>query len=311
MDLIEIGTLLRETRERKGLSIEAVEEKTKIAPSVISALEEGNRERFPHPVYARGFVRSYALLLGLDAQDLCAHFSREYPVPTEADHPEHHAPKIRVRTHDADHVNTIVRVVAIAGILALGALGWYVFDVYRSRQVTESAPAVQEPAPAPAPQAQTLPPENVPAPLTQMQEVAAEPQLPAGAEAVQNASPADAGNASAAPAAGQAPAPAAAKQPEASVVAPAANREQAPSAPAATGGERTLRISASSASWLQARPDDKVVDYFLRKGESATITFRDSLSVKFGNAGGVALELDGKPYPFEAKLGEVKTLVVQ
>ncbi|WP_043776316.1 helix-turn-helix domain-containing protein [Desulfomicrobium escambiense] len=311
MDLIEIGTLLRETRERKGLSIEAVEEKTKIAPSVISALEEGNRERFPHPVYARGFVRSYALLLGLDAQDLCAHFSREYPVPTEADHPEHHAPKIRVRTHDADHVNTIVRVVAIAGILALGALGWYVFDVYRSRQVTESAPAVQEPAPAPAPQAQTLPPENVPAPLTQMQEVAAEPQLPAGAEAVQNASPADAGNASAAPAAGQVPAPAAAKQPEASVVAPAVTREQAPSAPAATGGERTLRISASSASWLQARPDDKVVDYFLRKGESATITFRDSLSVKFGNAGGVALELDGKPYPFEAKLGEVKTLVVQ
>ncbi|HCU70074.1 MAG TPA: DUF4115 domain-containing protein, partial [Desulfomicrobium sp.] len=146
MDLIEIGTLLRETRERKGLSIEAVEERTKIAPSVISVLEEGNRERFPHPVYARGFVRSYALLLGLDAQDLCAHFSREYPVPTEADHPEHHAPRIKVRTHDADHVNTIVRVVAIVGILALGALGWYVFDVYRSRQAQAPAPAVQEPA---------------------------------------------------------------------------------------------------------------------------------------------------------------------
>ena len=313
MDLIEIGTLLRETRERKGLSIEAVEERTKIAPSVISALEEGNRERFPHPVYARGYVRSYALLLGLDAQDLCAHFSREYPVPTEADHPEHHAPRIKVRTHDADHVNTIVRVVAIVGILALGALGWYVFDVYRSRQAVAPAPAVQEPAPAPAPQSQTLPPENVPAPLTQMQEVAAEPQLPAGAEAVQNATPAAevAANASAAPAVGQEPAPAVANRTEAPVAAPTATREQAPSGPATVGGERTLRISANSASWLQARPDDKVVDYFLRKGESATITFRDSLSVKFGNAGGVALELDGKPYPFEANLGEVRTLVVQ
>lgn len=313
MDLIEIGTLLRETRERKGLSIEAVEERTKIAPSVISALEEGNRERFPHPVYARGFVRSYALLLGLDAQDLCAHFSREYPVPTEADHPEHHAPRIKVRTHDADHVNTIVRVVAIVGILALGALGWYVFDVYRSRQAQAPAPAVQEPAPAPAPQSQTLPPENVPAPLTQMQEVAAEPQLPAGAEDGQNATPAAevAANASAAPAVGQEPAPAVANRTDVSVATPAATREQAPSAPAAAGGERTLRISAHSASWLQARPDDKVVDYFLRKGESATITFHDSLSIKFGNAGGVALELDGKPYPFEAKLGEVRTLVVQ
>jgi cytoskeleton protein RodZ len=146
-----------------------------------------------------------------------------------------------------------------------------------------------------------------------MQEVAAEPQVPAGAEDAQNATPAveAAANASAAPAVGQEPAPAVANRTEASVAAPAAVREQAPSAPTAAGGEQTLRISAHSASWLQARPDDKVVDYFLRKGESATITFRDSLSVKFGNAGGVALELDGKPYPFEAKLGEVKTLVVQ
>lgn len=94
MDLIEIGTALRQARERRGLSIEAVEERTKIAPSVITALEEGNRDRFPHPVYARGFVRSYALLLGLDAAELCSHFSREYPVPTEADHPEHHAPRV-------------------------------------------------------------------------------------------------------------------------------------------------------------------------------------------------------------------------
>jgi cytoskeleton protein RodZ len=72
-----------------------------------------------------------------------------------------------------------------------------------------------------------------------------------------------------------------------------------------------LVISAHAASWLQARPDDKVVDYFLRKGESASITFSKTLSVKFGNAGGVKLELDGKPYPFQAASGEVKTLVVQ
>lgn len=316
MDLIEIGRLLREGRESKGLSIETVEERTKIAPSVISALEEGNRDRFPHPVYARGFVRSYAMLLGLDAAELCAHFSREYPVPTEADHPEHHAPKIKVRTHDSDHVNTIVRVAAIVGILALGALGWYVFDVYRSRQAQAPTPAVQEPAPAPAPQpqTQTLPPETVPAPLTQMQEVASEPQLPAGQEAVPNATSGpgpDAGaaaNASAVPAAdkaGSAPA-AVEKRPEPAAAAPSAQKS-----PAAAGPERTLRITAHSASWLQARPDDKVVDYFLRKGESATISFHDTLSIKFGNAGGVALELDGKPYPFEAKLGEVRTLVVQ
>ena len=284
MDLNEIGTALREGRERKGLSVEDVEEKTKISPSVIVALEEGNKARFPHPVYAKGFVRSYALLLGLDAAELCADFSREYPVPSDNDQPEIHAPQITVKMHDSGHVVTLVRIVAIVGILALGALGWYVFDVYRSRSapapVAEVAPP---PAQAPAP-AQVAPPASLPAP---------------------NA----AGAAAAAVAGAAAKKDAAAEKPAASV-APASEAAPAPK-PAVDGRERVLRISAHSASWLQARPDDRVVDYFLRKGESATITFRSSLSIKFGNAGGVKLELDGQPYPFDAALGEVKTLVVE
>ena len=314
MDLNEIGTALREGRERKGLSVEDVEEKTKISPSVIVALEEGNKARFPHPVYAKGFVRSYALLLGLDAAELCADFSREYPVPSDNDQPEIHAPQITVKMHDSGHVVTLVRIVAIVGILALGALGWYVFDVYRSRSapapVAEVAPP---PAQAPAP-AQVAPPASLPAPLTQMQEVAAQPAeheqgAADGLNATGQPAPNAAGAAAAAVAGAAAKKDAAAEKPAASV-APASEAAPAPK-PAVDGRERVLRISAHSASWLQARPDDRVVDYFLRKGESATITFRSSLSIKFGNAGGVKLELDGQPYPFDAALGEVKTLVVE
>jgi cytoskeleton protein RodZ len=316
MDLNEIGTALRQGRERKGLSVEEVEEKTKISPSVIVALEEGNKARFPHPVYAKGFVRSYALLLGLDAAELCAHFSREYPVPSDNDQPEIHAPQITVKMHDSGRVVTAVRIAAIVGILALGALGWYVFDVYRTRSAPAPAAEVAPPqAPAPAP-AQVAPTAPMPAPLTQMQEVASQPtEHDQGAVDAPNATGADAANATGSEApAGEGAAPAgkkdaAAAKPEASVT-PASEAAPA-SRPAADGRERVLRISAHSASWLQARPDDRVVDYFLRKGESATITFRSSLSVKFGNAGGVKLELDGQPYPFDAALGEVKTLVVE
>jgi len=311
MDLNEIGTALREGRERKGLSIEAVEEKTKIAPAVITALEEGNRERFPHPVYAKGFVRSYALLLGLDAVELCAHFSREYPVPADTEHPEAHAPQIRVKMHDSGHVITAVRIVAIFGILALGALGWYAFDVYRSRQPQVSAPVEEANQTAPVAPAQTLPSEPLPAPMTQMQEVAAQSEenmanASLAADPVQNSTSGAVSNATV----GAQPAPATEKAQVAATSADAATSDDA-AKPMITGKEHMLRITAHSASWLQARPDDKVVDYFLRKGESATIGFSKSLSIKFGNAGGVKLELDGKPYPFEAALGEVKTLVVE
>jgi cytoskeleton protein RodZ len=305
MDLNEIGTALREGRERKGLSVEAVEEKTKIAPAVITALEEGNRERFPHPVYAKGFVRSYALLLGLDAVELCAHFSREYPVPADTEHPEVHAPQIRVKMHDSGHVITAVRIVAILGILALGALGWYAFDVYRSRQPQISAPVEEANQTAPVASAQALPSEPLPAPMTQMQEVAAQStedmaNASLAVDSVQNSTSAATANSTVA----MPSVPAAEKAQVASIPADAAK-------PLITGKEHMLRITAHSASWLQARPDDKVVDYFLRKGESATIGFSKSLSIKFGNAGGVKLELDGKPYPFEAAMGEVKTLVVE
>lgn len=294
MDLIEIGTILRDARERKGLSIEAVEEKIKIAPSVIIALEEGTRERFPHPVYARGFVRSYAMLLGLDAVDLCAHFSLAYPVPVETERHEPSAPQITVKLHDSGHVITAVRVGAIIGILAIGALGWYAFDVYRSRSPQAFTPPVQESVAPPAAPVQTPQINSLPAPLTQMQEVKADTQVNPGDVSGHNAS-ADIVGPSAKPDA---------------TIHPSTNGSSAHK-PVVAGTERVLRISANAASWLQARPDDKVVDYFLRKGESTTIVFSKSLSIKFGNAGGVKLELDGKPYHFDAELGEVKTLVVE
>jgi cytoskeleton protein RodZ len=314
MDLIEIGAALREGRERKGLTVEAVEEKTKIAPSVIVALEEGNSARFPHPVYARGFVRSYALLLGLDAQELCAHFSREYPVPKDTDQSEIHTPQIRVKMHDSGNVVTAVRIVVIVGILALGALGWYAFNHFRS-------PASQVPQPVeggapPVAPAEQLPSGSLPAPLTQMQEVAAgptdqpEPDMSANASADEALNSTEQASASVTEEAGAIPAVPSAQTEQAVGATPVVQTRE-PVAPAATGKERSLRIVADSASWLQARPDDKVLDYFLRKGESTTVTFSKSLNIKFGNAGGVRLELDGQPYPFEGVVGEVKTLVVE
>lgn len=283
MDLTEIGNILREARERKGLSVEAVEEKIKVAPSVITALEEGNREKFPHPVYARGFVRSYATLLGLDHTELCAEFAREYPVVEDHDTPTP-GTGISVRTYATRRTENLLRFVAVLVALGLGVGGWILFDEYRDRAPLNKQSLLPETPPVPDVPVQ---PEEVPtsSQLTQMQEVT---QSLASSNQTDNAS----------------------VEPEEAVPATESEAITDSTQPAAPA-ERVLVISAHAASWLQARPDDKVVDYFLRKGESASITFSKTLNVKFGNAGGVTLELDGKPYPFQADSGEVKTLVVQ
>ena len=65
-----LGQTLRAAREVRGLDIARAERETRIRSRYLVALEEGDYRDLPSPVYTRGFVRNYALYLGLDA-DLC------------------------------------------------------------------------------------------------------------------------------------------------------------------------------------------------------------------------------------------------
>ncbi|MFO1500911.1 MAG: helix-turn-helix domain-containing protein [Verrucomicrobiota bacterium] len=64
--MASVGEQLREAREKQGMTIAQVAERTKLRADHVRALEEGNYDVFAAPVYARGFVRSYASLLRLD-----------------------------------------------------------------------------------------------------------------------------------------------------------------------------------------------------------------------------------------------------
>lgn len=68
----ELGEILRQAREDKGLSLAQVEEATKIRSTYLQALEEDDFERLPAPVYVRGFLKNYAKFLGLDAEQILA-----------------------------------------------------------------------------------------------------------------------------------------------------------------------------------------------------------------------------------------------
>ena len=66
----EIGHILREARENKGLTLEEVQAKIRINVRFLAALESGQYDVLPTPVHARGFLRNYARFLGLDPQPL-------------------------------------------------------------------------------------------------------------------------------------------------------------------------------------------------------------------------------------------------
>jgi cytoskeletal protein RodZ len=66
--LKNVGKLLKQRREEKNLSIREVENMTSIRSNYIQSIENGDSKQLISPVYAEGFVKQYAILLGLDGE---------------------------------------------------------------------------------------------------------------------------------------------------------------------------------------------------------------------------------------------------
>jgi cytoskeletal protein RodZ len=61
-----LGQVLLAARERKGVDLYRAERDTKIRAKYLEALEQGDFRALPGQVYTKGFLRNYALYLGLD-----------------------------------------------------------------------------------------------------------------------------------------------------------------------------------------------------------------------------------------------------
>ncbi|QRN93775.1 helix-turn-helix domain-containing protein [Archangium violaceum] len=69
MDHVEFGKYLSQQRELRGLSRDEVSQVTKISPSLIAALEEGQMERLPARVFVLNYIRAYATVIGLAPEE--------------------------------------------------------------------------------------------------------------------------------------------------------------------------------------------------------------------------------------------------
>src|SRR5882672_5083891 len=73
------GQMLRETREREGISLRQIANATKISMSVLESLERNDISRLPGGIFGRAFVRSYAIEVGLDPEATIQDFVAQFP----------------------------------------------------------------------------------------------------------------------------------------------------------------------------------------------------------------------------------------
>ncbi|MCG7382492.1 RodZ family helix-turn-helix domain-containing protein [Paenibacillus sp. ACRRY] len=81
----ELGQQLREARLQKGMSLDDVQEMTKIRKRYLEAIEAGDYKVLPGSFYVRAFIKTYAETVGLNPDELLEGHKKDVPAEeTEA-----------------------------------------------------------------------------------------------------------------------------------------------------------------------------------------------------------------------------------
>ena len=78
------GKLLRSLREKAGLSLDDVANRTKISRGQLEAMEREEMRLLPEPVYVRAFIRDICRVMGTDPKPVTDAFAREFAPETPA-----------------------------------------------------------------------------------------------------------------------------------------------------------------------------------------------------------------------------------
>lgn len=69
-EMKSLGEILKNRRKEMNLSLKEAENATSIRTSYLNSIEEGDVAKLISPVYAQGFVKQYAIYLGLDGDKI-------------------------------------------------------------------------------------------------------------------------------------------------------------------------------------------------------------------------------------------------
>ena len=75
---------LRRARERLGLSLRDIQDRTKIRTTILGAIENNDVDHLPPPIFTRGFVKAYAREVGLDPQAFAGTLATPQPLAAAA-----------------------------------------------------------------------------------------------------------------------------------------------------------------------------------------------------------------------------------
>lgn len=274
-----LGQRLRRAREARQISLAAVEEATRIRRPYLEALEADQYEVFPGTVFLRGFVRNYALFLGLDPEEMLA-FLPAAPAPEVARRPlpQGDYPLMDVPLQPAPSRLSVDVVLGLLMVVALVAfVGWVVYRQYLGPYIqARPAPAgtatgVETATSSPTPLA--------PSPIALRTEQPTATVVVASSPPVPERTPTVTFTPSATPTSTETPTP----------VAPI-----------------EVTLIAEGRSWVEVVADgERVFRGFMVQGDEETFYAAERLQVHLGDAGVVRVVVNGEDLGYLGERSEV------
>jgi cytoskeleton protein RodZ len=271
----EIGRFLEQKRKERGLSLEEVEQATKIRKRYLTGLEREDYAILPDAVYARGFLKTYANYLGLDGEALSQQLKSSSKTQRERginynprSESELEKPLITpsgLTGMQKRRIPTSAIVTLIVAVLALAAFIGTLYFVGRGVQVSKEG----------------NPPSGETPPRQEQQNVAGKEKAPEAGSAKEGA--------------------VGSKGTASDDEGPAVAKQSAP--------PDTLRVLVNvreRPSWILIRTDGTAVyEQVAQPGFSKTFEAEQQLYIKSGDAGAVTVEINGQDVGALGGAGEI------
>ncbi len=299
------GETLRQARESNGWSLAEVALKLNLTATSLGNLEAGAFDKLPGHTFARGYIRAYAKLLGIDQAVLVQEFDQFTGTDSQGSN-VHGLGRIEEPVRVSHTILRIVSLLLLIAVIGGGFIWWQDQTSQRSKDLVsnamehvevESADGTTQIHPLDEPEDQAV------------AEAQAAPEAPATAEqAAPQTAPAEtaAAPAAAVPAApahtptapvAQAHTPAAPAPATTAPTAPAAPAMSPPTTPALIAGDGHVQITFIADCWTQVTDGNGKVLFsgLKRKGDTLDQGGKPPLTLRLGFARGAQVAYNGQP----------------
>lgn len=301
----DFGQSLKEAREQKGVSLEEVEEVTRIRQKFLQALEEGNYGALPSETYVKGFLRTYAMYLELDPEEVMALYEgRENEGKAALSQPGFFQPMdISMAAPSWLTPDLVIGALLIIVLLAFGSwAAWhYLPPTIKTQLLFWRATATATPSPTATTSTEIVLPSATPTatPTTMLTAVppATPTTLPTAAVAVSTPTSTSVPMSTPTSVLTSTPTSALTNTPTSALT-------NTPTPRVSTGIEVELNIVEYA--WMRVIVDgDEVFAGSLEAGTTRTWRARESVALRCGNAGGVEATVNGEPLGLLGERGQV------